>query len=407
MGVTNVPSFWDQLGGAIEKFTESGTLASERQRILEQQKRQNALAEYQRKVDLANAGLISQSELQAATRAVFPDMQITGETPGQIKSRLLKSPPKSTTVSAPGILPFNIKGRDQATRDELLAAGMETPEVTAQAKLAGAVAERRLGAIGTPRESTVTGVPTEQEYAQNEIARLEPILTSAAQRYLDQVLNASGGQITSANMKTLSQSAFENFLATDRGPGGQFSITPENENHARSFFDSALRNAFIEQKKLELDRLRVYAEMARAQNNMDDFFRVSVADVEARTDILKVALDNPLAIAAQRYIGHEDQIPEKERAMLMPVVTQLSAALNGLQSTLVQHNALRKQMGLSPVTIDELVGIQPTTPGEIIQNETSGLQPLDENTKQLARTNPAFAKFLHDKKGYPESAWKK
>lgn len=369
MSIENIrtPSFWDYLGQGIQQFHESGVNSAERRRQQELQDREEAYKKFQTMMTLASQGQVDTGALQTASKGFLPEgVSISGETPLQSRARILKMPEKTSLVPKLAPVPAygeqrqptprlgettEVKGRDQVPDEELQLAGLMTSSQKRSQRLEDFKTDTQLAALGgqLPTSETVARLTNTMTPGMEQFERLkqyQPVLDSAAARFVAGAIGRSGGRIkaNAADMQKISQSAYDEFVKASN-----IAIPPELESVSRSYFDKALRDEYVQQ--LELDNQRLMYSM-RYANNQDDMFRALDGSVRTQADILKTMMAGTSGLILQQFMNMpSDQIPANYRQQVQLArqrITQLNAQMEA-------RNQLGARYGMSPVTREELL----------------------------------------------------
>lgn len=320
MPIQILPSFWSDLGQGLSNFADERT----KQQELEQQ-RLNSLIQLYGTGGVDASNLNSNPIMQKLGVTVQPSQ---GEQRRSIISRdaapTLQVP---TGISAgPAGVPVTtpVKTARPPTDTERMAAGLPTQGelATSQSQVnTSAAASAKARAIlamsrGEPIDENAAaafGLSTPSDIEAEKIKRTDPLIEGAAQRHVSQVINAFGGRITAQNIKQISTLAFQNYLRT-RSATKLGQLTPEESSYAQSFFDQATRNAYEEQRKLDIAQQAANArygninlgqnrEYLTAIQNQQNATQQEMQAIEKNVPGLSYYLENPTMAAGPAFAG--------------------------------------------------------------------------------------------------------
>ena len=268
MPVIIQPGFLEQaIGQGVSTFQQfRNQRNSERQ-----QKFQNELATQRQMRDDLNTALQSgTSEDVKRVAQLIPSLRGTTfrETPAQLQSRMLGAP-EGQGIAAQSMdtgqgfggrlfIP-KVAGKESFSDDQRRVAGLPTALEKKKEKLAG----RQTDLAGAQTEDAITNLPRTQQ--MERMKTLEPVLSSAAERFISAPILKAGGKLNPKQLPALAEQAYNNFLAESKDkPYGN--LTPEDATQARSYFDEAVRKAYGEQTDRDIKRLAALPQSAFGQN---------------------------------------------------------------------------------------------------------------------------------------------
>lgn len=241
-----VPNFWDHFLGGYQKAEDE----------YKQNKRRTEDASLGLMTELFKSGDVNAEDLnkELAARGITQINRATGQpTPVVQKSRAQR---RREVLAVPG-------GVDQLSDPEREELGFKT---TTQQKIEKGqaaeadVATRRADAIGrfmngeriNDQEREVLGVMSPEDRALQQMAKADPLLNELGERYvMGFVATNMGGAIKPGMAKEVAEGAYNKYIQERAQQFG--TMTPEQTQAAKSYFERAVQNMLIAQKKLEIE----------------------------------------------------------------------------------------------------------------------------------------------------------
>lgn len=326
MPVERVPGFWDYL-------SQGASGAAETLRSVQRDKEERERQQLQMIQSMVSSGMMDSITANAQPVVKARGMQFA-PTPQEVARRLMKQ--GSTTIPEINISQFISPQRSLSAMPAVgpgvtMPAG--TPDERSYANLpsAGALEGDKLTAMlsgiknryfqtASPGQVAATqGLVTDDEVELGKRAKLDPVVTAAATRYVDQVVNAANldftkPEIIRKNATTLANQAFQQYVKDAGEAGNIISKSPESIAYTKAFFASEVANLV---KRAEDAQLKLRLAATQSGGNQDKSIQIyngltATADDYQReaNDLMKqfndptfAILNKPEAAAAQQRIG--------------------------------------------------------------------------------------------------------
>ena len=255
MPTERVAGIWDFLGQGM------GNVAA----VMKDKRDRSDMKEREEAQRIQN--LVAQGLMDSATANNLPISKKLGlqfqTTPQEMARRLMGTPATvmpefdvSKYVSTgPGAALSGLTGQvskmPAGTPDERAFAGLPSAGALSGDALTNTIntAKTRYFGTATPGQAaSALNLPTASEVESKQRKDLDPLITSAAERHVDTVLNAAGIDLMDApslrrNATALANKAYEDYLAEASASGNMTSLTPEKKAYAKTFFQKAISDA--------------------------------------------------------------------------------------------------------------------------------------------------------------------
>lgn len=296
MPVEQVPGFWDYFGQGVNQGIER---SREDTKLKTQQNEANASLMGQ----LFQAGAVDSGSLNNALhRAGVPQSVVL---PGKAERR-------KTALETPGAIE-NMDDEQRAelgfkTRTEKKVEAAKGAEADFATTRANAMTKFANGDDLTDIEAEVTGFKNKKDRELERLKSMDPFLDQVGERFVAGAINQNpNGKIAPGQAKAVSEKAYADYVA-NRAQAGLGSLTPQEVQYTRSFFDRATQNAIIAQAKLDIAADEAAGRLKAAQdrggtnqsvawfkaiNTSVDTLRKKQDDLLKANPALAVAINNP------------------------------------------------------------------------------------------------------------------
>lgn len=255
MPVEQVPGFWDYLGQGIQKGVQMHTES-------EDKKRAQAQANAGLMAQLFQAGAIEAPQLQSALTEAGIDPTKATVQPNKAQKRreiLAQGQPAVDALSDEQKTDLGFKTAAQKTIE-----ASDVSTATIATKKNDILGRYMNGDKLTDVEREATGLHGADDIELKKLNQLDPYLGQVGERYVASQIIKSGGTIAKGTAKQVAEQAFTDYV-TERGANGLGSLSPEQVQYTRSYFDRATQNALIAQSKEDLAKYQ--AESGRISAN--------------------------------------------------------------------------------------------------------------------------------------------
>ena len=389
--INNALGTYQQFRGAKENRLERER--AENQREFDRKKsRADAAA------NLATTGQIGLPEQQAAFDELIPGIKLSGETPMQSRSRILKMPEKTSLIPRLAKAPMfgetqreptasigqttEIPGRDSVSDEQLKIAGLETSTEKRAKRLQSTIVDIQSDALNgqlptSEAAAGLAGVMTASGEQLKKLTSYMPVLDKAASQFVGGVINKYGGRINPKRMDKLVNEAYNEFVTTST-----VKIPQEMDMTARAYFSRAMRDEYMEQLKLDVDRLAAQARYASVGSDPHQIFSAIDQSVRTQATILNNAVVDRGKMSTglngqmmQYYMNMpEDSVKAVAPQMVEPIRrareadTKIQTGRIQLQQSINQRNTEAARLGFPPITNEELAN-----PGDDASTSPTGI----------------------------------
>lgn len=350
--VIEVPSIWDYLGQAIDR----GVGAYQKRKG-----EQRDQAQYE-------AGVVNQlmQQGQISAEDAAPYLQKVGVTakitPNKVerKNKALATPEATAALTPEQRVDLGIP-----TQNELTIQGGQAAQAGKQIQEADIWKRYANGEDLSDQEATAIGVPTGAEREAKRLMQQDPILTNTAERFIDQTITQSGGRINPANASHYGEAAYNAYIQS-RMANGMGALNPKDATYARQFFDQALMNRLVQQRKLDIDAEQARsAREGRQMAREDRMFQALTGAIEsARKQLDDYTTNNKAAIALLSVATPEAMQRDPNIRQTKQTLDKLNKRIQNLQS--VQASAAMGKLPASAIQLLQPVDIgvdNPPAPG--------------------------------------------
>lgn len=358
MAIQRIPSFFDYLGQGIENYTDS----RERRQDREMRARQAKLSELSFLSSLYGQGALPSGSLQEQINSSglgLPPVTVQPSA-AERRTQILNRPDVNVEVpGAPIGTRVKIKGSDTATDDERVAAGLPSMQ------------ERVKSAIDIKKGQAELGTV--------ERTTKDKQLEDAAPRFVSGVMGKMGPAARS-NPEAAAEAAFGEYKAmlSKSKFGG---LPPADEPYARAFFSKAVRDAIMEERKLEVQE-RIAANRATAQ---DFRFRQLVTLREsARKELDDMESNSRFGQIVALYKGQPlEQVPVSFRGLMQAhmerenYIRQIDDQLDRLEPTGIKRPTTK---------VEQAAGQLPSKVATAIELIKQGKATLDQLKAAVGKT---------------------
>lgn len=319
MAVIRLNSFWDYLGQGVQNFGESLGEKQRRELLEKQEKRAETMFGYQ----AAPYEMASQIISDPTPEAAFIPNLITGAGGGvtvPLPGKFSENQYALARAAVPSL--ESPTQRIRRTRREQIEDKLKDLQVP--------VAE--LGAAKAT--SQIAGVPSDIQ--RSRVAELQPIVTDFAKAYVAKQIIASNGRLTGTNLPALAARAYGEFTA-DPTRAESLGIAGVSSDTLRPLFDEAVKAAWDEQRKLDIDSLRAQAymqgqgpadktpQLMNALTNVGKIFENRVKALNESLDPGRFAAMDPKTAKSPIALAFLEKVQREQG-----IVNQIMAASTGL-----------------------------------------------------------------------------
>lgn len=319
-----VPSFWDYLGQGVQKGFEG--FQGERDR-----RRQEAMQNFSVMNQLFQSGAVDNSSLQEAAQRIGVTTPIAPNAP-QMRRTIMNAPEQDLNIQVPmpGVMgataampqpAVRVRGRDSFTDDQRRFAGLPTSlELGTEAFQRRQLDIRNRALNGdtiSDEEAIAAGIQPAWQIDAEKRKAIDPTTTSAAERYAAGIVNRIG-RIPQGNIEGLADQAFSQWMR-DREGAKIGTLTPQESQYARSFFSAAVRDLWMQQQGLDIQRMNADTNRLNAGNrsgglNIPQMVNALSRISEGQTKVAENMLQGPMKSIIPFYANQSpEQIPEAYR----------------------------------------------------------------------------------------------
>lgn len=282
-----VPSFWDYLAQAGQQGLNSYQQSKESAEARAARQRAEALQGLQFTQGLEQQGVVPYTQVNQQMQQLSSQLpwlqgvQMQGPSQGGLRAQIANTPdsvpqlaplqvqnmpsgvqsPIAPTPKPSAPPPQMQRGIDQYTDAQRQYAGLPTRAQQEKEQLGLEASRFGLSAAKSNQTYEEGMRPIER------LAKLDPVMKSAAEAYVAGELNRSGGRIDPNKLDMMSEAAFKRFVSDKRG-AEILQMSPDQVPLARAQFDRALRNALNEQMDRDL-RKQIAALQASGRNGVN------------------------------------------------------------------------------------------------------------------------------------------
>lgn len=279
MGPIYVPSIWDYLAQAGTQGINSFQQSRERADAEARQKRAEAMQGLQMLMSMESQGLVPYQDVNsqiAGMQSTLPWLkgaQMRGPSEGGMRAQIANTPDKVPELQLPNLAttsnvnspvtpvaapskpaPKMISALDQFTDAQRQRAGFKTRAET-EAQQLGIDAQKFALESGKAAETRAADTFAFESSMRplKAIEAVTPLMDAAAARHVSAYINASKGKLNRNNLSAVADSAYKEFIKTADGQA-IIKANPSSGVYARSYFDDAVRKAFLDQEEMDLKR---------------------------------------------------------------------------------------------------------------------------------------------------------
>ena len=294
MAVIRTNSFWDYLGQGIAGFAENTGEMQRRRLLEEQEKRAKTMFGYQT-APYEMAEQIMQDKTPTAT--ILPSLFAAGAgIPVPLPSKFNENQYALAKVAVPGLeSPTSRIRRQRRENTEDRLNELKVPKAELEAK-----------------QSTAAMGGVDADIQRQRVDQIRPLVEEFANAYVSKQIVAGGGKMSGGrlgNLATLAANAYGEFT---RDPERLKSLGVEgvSSDTLRPLFDEAVKKAWDEQQKIDIDKLRANAYMSgqgpadktpqimNALTSQARIFESRIREIdETLTDPLKTMMLDPTKVA--------------------------------------------------------------------------------------------------------------
>src|ERR1019366_4245734 len=152
-------------------------------------------------------------------------------------------------------------------------------------------------------EAKVAGLPTASDTAISERTKLDPVIQTAASKYVSQTMNStlSSGSLDPTTPQglrqlrrqssTISAGAYKQYMADAKASGDQVALDPKNQGYMKTFFDAevekqikettdtAIRMKSVTPQKTDMTNIDWYKQMTDSSAKLDAEIKAERADI--------------------------------------------------------------------------------------------------------------------------------
>lgn len=387
MPVINEPGFWDYLGQGLGNFGNSI-------REFQQQKEEKRRMKVQQISQMVSSG-----QMDPMIANQDPDIKAAGinfaPTPQSVSRQIAMSPQgrpdlsKYIAPTGPGS-PVTIPAMKPWSDDMRRFAGQPTSAQLAAEDLINkktALTSKYLADPGslTQPQASVIGVKTPQELQVEQRKGMEPLITSAADRFVDEAIAKAGLSLSDPKALrrqagTLAEAAYNSFLADAGTSGSMMGNTPEDKAYARTFFASAMQN-YVKQAEGLSHELRK-AQISAGGQSQSEAVRIYSALTATADDYQRQAKDlasSPMGMAAMAT----------DPSKMTPQIKSIRDEIIAAQAAAAKHRKIAVQVlsgKISPSAVSQLMGEDIPVPTGQQGAATGGIPDMDPSQMQQAKS---------------------
>lgn len=324
MAIQRIPSFWDYLGEGLNSFQEG----RERRKDREEKARQAKLGELQFLASLHGQGALPSGSLQEQINKSGLGLPPVTIQPSQAERRnQILGRPEETDIDIP--MPISTPG--------LPSVRTKTPTFSDDQRIAAGLpsnTERTRERLQNTRTQQV--IDTEKtEQRTKSIKDKDAQLGAAADRFVPMAMQRMGPAAKS-NPGAVAAAAFE--LYRQMLAKSNFgNLPPADEEYSRSFFDKAVRDMLIEERKLEIQEA-LASGRATAQDRR--FAQLTTLRESTRKELDNLEGNSKFGAIISMYRGRPiEQVPQSFQGIMRAhaereaYLAGIDQQLNGLMPT--------------------------------------------------------------------------
>jgi hypothetical protein len=209
--------------------------------------------------------------------------------------------------------------------DQRSVAGLPSASALSGEALQGKVNDIKQRYLADPKsvsdsEAKVAGLPTASDTAISERTKLDPVIQTAAQKYVAQTMNStmSSGTIDPSTPQglrqlrrqssTLSAGAYRQYMADAKTSGDQVALDPKNQGYIKTFFDAEVESQ-ISKAEDQVIRTKALTPQKTEMTNIDWYKQMT--DTSSKLDAeIKAERSDPATIAAMTA---KNKTPDQQR----------------------------------------------------------------------------------------------
>lgn len=381
--VIDVPSFWDYLGQGIQRGVEGF-----------QKRRGEQQDERRYEAGVVNQ-LMQQGQIDAADAAPYL-AQAGVRAPIKANKEERKRKALATPESTAALTPEQRVDLGIPTQNQLTIEGGQAAEASKAIQATDLWKKYANGDELDDQQAAAIGVPTRQEREAKSLMQQDPVLTGQAERFIDQTITQSGGRINPANASHYGEAAYNAYLQM-RQATGMGALNPKDAQYARQFFDQALMNRLVQQRKLDIDQEQARsAREGRAMAREDRMFQALTGAIEsARKQLDDYTTNNKAGIALLSVATPEAVQKDPNIRATKQTIDRLNRRISNLQS--VQAQAALGKLPASAIQLLQPVDIgvdQTPAPGSSQFNPSVAAEVIKSGRATLAQLRQKVGKTI-------------
>jgi len=409
MSIEYVPGIWDYLGQAFGNVST----AIERNRATD---KADARYEEERKRQkvLQIAQMVKDGSMDSVTANNDPDVKALGyrfaPSPHEVARNIMKNP-MGTPVQVPDISKYvaptgigamptpitPVTTYKPYTADERSYAGLSPESAVRLEDITNRYLAKGPSSV-TQAEAIAAKLKTPADIQADRQKQLQPLLTEAATRHVDQItldsnINPFDVKQLRSKAAALTERAYQNWLAEAQQNGSLSSMTPEDRAYAKSYFSTAMTEKV---KEAQAAKQRMDEIMAGRGGQNDK----SVAVYSALTNVAD-DFDRQAKERTSGTLGTMAMMGDPSK--MSPEMLQERRAIEGLraQASTYRQNALGVLIGkVDPTKFNAAPGTLPavttTTPGKPSPTGTPNIEEVRKRIIEGGATLDDAKKYLLD-----------
>lgn len=323
------PSFWDYLAQAGSQGITSYGQSKDSAEQSAARKRAEALQALQFTMNLENQGMVPFTQVNdqiKSNEAALPwlkNVQMNAPSAGGLNAQISNTPDRNIAIPVPntaggfGATQVKQSGMDQFTDAQRARANLPTRDQVQKSRLdlTKANLDIKGGVFNLERGQHDAAYADSMEPVKR-LTELQPVLKNAAERYVAKQINLSGGRLDPKKLDALAQNGFVDFAA-DKTNTQLLQMQPDQQVLARSYFDEAVRDAFVGQMDRDLRKQIAAIQASGRDGNSLPAMINALSGVGSKLEVTAKNMEAKLppgTLAVQGYAP--ETLTETQKSML-------------------------------------------------------------------------------------------